>query len=108
MTDRDLDRRRYPRQEFIHPIVVSMGAHSYEGYSYDLSQGGISFVLPEVIVAGPATLDLPTMKKRFQGRVLEPLPVSNGKAMRYRLEFARIIDMNEVTIMLAVHGSRAP
>lgn len=37
-----------------------------------------------------------------------PLPPLGDKVMRYRLEFLKIIESDEVSIMLAMLGARAP
>ncbi len=98
-------RRRFPRHEFVHPMVLLVGRHRHDGYTYDISQGGISFVLTDTVAAGPCTLELTGLQKSFMGRILEPLPALNGKTPRYRMEFAKPLETYTLKILLENHGS---
>lgn len=94
------ERRRFARHEFVQPMVALIGRHEHDGYTYDISQGGLSFILAAVIEAGPATVELRSLGRRFQGRVLEPLPNRDGKTLRYRLEFNKLLSADLLKIMV--------
>lgn len=95
------DRRRFDRHRILQRLILVIGRRRFDGYSYDISQGGMSVILAEAVTSGTASVQIPEHRLFFEGNILCCMPLDPQGLKRYRLEFHQPIGQEVLHKLIA-------
>ncbi|HNA80483.1 MAG TPA: PilZ domain-containing protein [Turneriella sp.] len=84
------ERRAHPRYKYVKPMRVIVARRPIEGFTCDIGQGGLSFIVDSVLAPGLVTVELPGAKLSFEGRVTGNQAAEAG-FFRHHMQFKDLV-----------------
>jgi hypothetical protein len=86
------EQRVFPRIKFSRNIELTCGDNKYPGQTYDISQGGLSFIAAEAIAVDLAAIRI-SEAYTFQGRILAKHDAGKPGYARFHLQFITSLEL---------------
>lgn len=74
-------------------MELTIGRKTFSGYTYDISQGGLSFIADDTIGLGLATLRVPNSSLVFQGKILGSQGAGKPGLCRFHFQFTKSFEL---------------
>lgn len=88
-----IDQRIFPRIRAVKQVEISIGPNRYAGYTYDISQGGLSFIADDAVVLGGASIRISGSTFLFEGTILARQNLGKPGTARFHFEFFKSLDL---------------
>lgn len=89
---RAADQRIFPRIKFSRNIELTIGSNRYSATTYDISQGGLSFIASDTVETGQATIRI-SDAYIFQGKILAQHNAGKPGVSRYHFQFTNSLEL---------------
>ena len=86
-----MERRIHPRYKYITPMQVTVAKKLFKGYTYDIGQGGVSFIIDTVIHPGAVKIELPEANLTLEGRIITNQPTDTAGLYRHQMQFKELL-----------------
>ena len=96
------DQRVFPRIKTAKKIVLSVGADTFAGETYDIGQGGLCFIAVNPIDLGPAVVRIANSNFIFQGKVLACHKSGISATLHFHFQFDKSVDLATLAVMLGI------
>lgn len=96
------DRREGERLSVLRRIIIIAGKKRYDGYTIDISRGGISFIAAGEIVRGPAELQIPELRSFLRGNIVDMEESDPRRLRRYHMTFLSPMESSEIELITAI------
>jgi hypothetical protein len=94
------DQRIFPRIRFAKGIEISIGQKTYAGQTYDISQGGLSFIASDAIANSSASIRIADSAFVFQGRILSSHSDGQPDLSRFHFQFSDPLSLATLAALL--------
>lgn len=81
------ERRAHPRYQYVKPIQVFVAKRALKGFTADIGEGGISFILDTIVVPGMVTVEIPDASLVLEGRIVGHVPAAHAGLYRHLMQF---------------------
>lgn len=81
------DRRAHPRYKCVRAVEVTVVRRVSKGFSIDIGQGGISFLLDTMVAPGSVQLSIPEIQLSAECRVITAQPSDRAGFYRHQAQF---------------------
>jgi hypothetical protein len=81
------DRRQHPRYKFVKPMQVIVAKRPVKGFTCDLGEGGMSFIVDTILSNGAVTVEVPEVNFTVEGRVIGNQPTAEAGLHRHQMQF---------------------
>jgi hypothetical protein len=81
------ERRAHPRYKYIKPMQVTVARRILKGYTFDLGQGGLSFILDTIINPSTITIEIPDDNLVVEGKIIRNQPTEKPGLYRHQMQF---------------------
>lgn len=85
-------QRVFPRIKFAKNIEVAIGPNKYYATTYDVSQGGLSFVASDAVETGQATIKISDTYV-FEGMILARHNAGKPGVCRFHFQFMKSLEL---------------
>lgn len=85
------DKRAHPRYKYVKPLEIIVAKRTIKGVTCDIGQGGISFIIDTMLVAGSVTAIIPDADLTLEGRLLAHQPTDKAGLYRHQMQFKEIL-----------------
>lgn len=95
------ERRAHPRYKCVKPVEITVVRKIVKGYSIDIGEGGISFILDTMVAPGIVTLTLPETQLVTECRILSVYPADRPGFYRHQAQFKSPLLVAQLEQLLA-------
>ncbi|HNJ67017.1 MAG TPA: PilZ domain-containing protein [Turneriella sp.] len=81
------ERRAHPRYKCVKPVEITVVRKTVKGFSIDIGEGGISFILDTMVAPGTVSLALPEIQLVVECRILNAHPADRPGFYRHQAQF---------------------
>ncbi len=81
------ERRGQPRYKFVKPMQVVVAKRAVKGFTVDIGEGGISFIVDTMMNKGNVTIEIPDVQLTLEGQILGHQPTSDAGLYRHHMQF---------------------
>lgn len=96
------DRRKGERLSLLRRVIIIAERRRFDGYTIDVSRGGISFIAAGEIPLGPTELQIPELNSFLKGNVVDIEANDPRRLRRYHLQFITPLDRSEIERMTQI------
>lgn len=89
---RAAEQRVFPRIKFAKNIELSIAQNKYSACTYDISQGGLSFIASDAVETGQATIRI-SDSYIFPGRILARHNAGKPGVCRFHFQFLSSLEL---------------
>ncbi len=104
VADDGRDQRTYLRLRVEKSIELKVGTKIHAGKTYDIGQGGLCFVVPELypMTKGPATVSFSDADFCFKGQILVSHQPKFGDQRHFHFQFDDVIDLATMAVVMGI------
>jgi hypothetical protein len=95
------ERRSHPRYKCVKPVEVTVVRKTVKGFSIDIGEGGISFILDTMVAPGTVSLALPEIQLVAECRIVSALPSDRPGFYRHQAQFKSPLLIAQLEQLLA-------
>lgn len=81
------DKRAHPRYKYVKAVEITVAKRVVKGFTCDIGQGGISFIVDAALAPGNVTAMIPDANLTLEGRILAYQPTDKANLFRHQMQF---------------------
>jgi len=81
------NRRSHERYKFVKPMQVTVAKRTVKGFTVDIGEGGISFIVDTMMNKGSVTIEIPDVNLTLEGQILGYQPTAEAGLYRHHMQF---------------------
>lgn len=98
-----VERRAYPRFQFVQGMELTVARKTISGYTYDIGQGGLAFIAENLPAAGPLSVRITDKGLVFKGKLVGQLSAGKPGLFRYQMQFDNPLTLEELAGIVETH-----
>ena len=87
----DDNRRAHPRYKYVQPMQTVIARKLVKGFTADIGQGGVSFIVETMISPGIVIIEVPAADLVLEGRVLKYQPAAHPGLYHHHMQFTELL-----------------
>lgn len=81
------NRRSHERYKFVKPMQAIVAKRVIRGFTVDIGEGGISFIVDTMMNKGIVTIEIPDVNLTLEGQILGYQPAAEAGLYRHHMQF---------------------
>lgn len=83
------NRRSHERYKFVKPMQATVAKRIVRGFTVDIGEGGVSFIVDTMMNKGNVTIEIPDVQLALEGQILGYQPTADAGLYRHHLQFKK-------------------
>lgn len=99
-----IERRAYPRFQFVKSMELTVSRKTVTGYTYDIGQGGLAFIAESLPAAGLLAVRITETGLVFKGKLVGQLSAGKPGLFRYQMQFDQPLTLEELAGIVEIRN----